>query len=66
MEVRKGDTCPFCGSTDIRKSTYNGVAFVVSFLILGAPIPFFPKKKHCFNCTRDFKSSNKMNDSIPK
>ena len=58
--------CPSCDSDDVSKPRLSGLAFVISVLLLGFPIPFYSKKSHCFNCGLDFKnnkSTGNLNDT---
>jgi hypothetical protein len=48
--------CPVCGSEEISlQRRPSGLAFVVSFLTLGFPLPIYGRKYHCYGCGRDFK-----------
>lgn len=47
--------CPNCGSEEVSKPRLSQVAFAISFLLLGFPLPFMSKKYHCFDCGHDFK-----------
>ncbi|MFZ6052037.1 hypothetical protein [Halocola ammonii] len=48
-------TCPNCGSDNVSKPSYSRKAFAISFLLLGFPLPFLSKERHCFECGLDFK-----------
>jgi hypothetical protein len=51
--------CPACGSDELSKPRLSGAAFAISILLLGFPLPFFSKTRHCFNCGLDFKNKGK-------
>jgi len=53
-------SCPKCGSTDVSKPEFSRRVFAISFLLLGFPIPFLRKTRHCFDCGNDF-STKKPN-----
>ncbi len=47
--------CPNCGSDDTRRENVSPVAFGLSLLLFGFPIPFIKRKYHCFNCQHEWK-----------
>ena len=49
--------CPYCGSAELSKPRLSKKAFVFSLILLGFPIPFMGRTRHCFNCSRDFKQN---------
>jgi len=51
--------CPFCGSEEVSKPQWSAKAFAISVLLIGIPLPFLSKTRHCFNCGKDFKSKGK-------
>lgn len=59
MSAKKEIKCPFCGSSEISKPRLSGLAFAISVLTLGFPIPIYSKVYHCFDCGLDFKLKQK-------
>jgi len=57
-------TCPICGSDEVGEPKRSRAAFAWSFLLLGFPLPFLTKRRHCFNCGEDFKSNKKSGDGV--
>lgn len=47
--------CPLCSSEEVIRHKHFGKTFVFSFLLLGFPIPYIPKRYYCFDCKKDFK-----------
>lgn len=47
--------CPYCNSKNVRKNRQPGYVVLLSFLLLHAPIPFFRKNYHCFDCGKEWK-----------
>ena len=58
MELKKVIKCPFCESDDVSKPQLSARAFAISILLLGFPLPFISKTRHCFDCGKDFKMKN--------
>lgn len=54
-EEIKAVKCPKCGSDNTRQEDVSPAAFVISFLVLGFPIPFLKRKHHCFSCQHEWK-----------
>jgi DNA-directed RNA polymerase subunit RPC12/RpoP len=52
---KKPIACPQCSSMDVRREKVSGLAFLISVLLLGFPLPFLKRKYHCFECGMDFK-----------
>jgi hypothetical protein len=47
--------CKFCGSDSVIKKKQAGYVVMLSFLLLGLPIPFFKKTFYCFDCEKEWK-----------
>ncbi len=62
-------SCPQCGSTEIFKQKLpNGKGIIISFFVLGFPLPFLKRTYHCFECNLDFrvKTEEQRQDDKPK
>lgn len=57
------ESCPVCGSTELSTPRYSGKAFAISILLLGFPLPFMSKERHCFDCGVDFKEERNKKTS---
>ena len=49
--------CPICGSTEVSKPRTSTRALAISCLLLGFPLLFIDKYRHCFDCGHDFKKT---------
>lgn len=47
--------CPYCQSDNVAAKRQAGYAVMLSFLLLGLPLPWFKKMYHCFDCDKDWK-----------
>lgn len=50
------EVCPFCGSRNTKRQTFDKKPTFVSYLFLGFPWFFKSDKTYCFNCRREFTS----------
>lgn len=48
--------CPNCKSDNVVHKKQAGYVVMLSYLLLGLPLPFFKKSYYCFNCNKDFKT----------
>lgn len=53
------DQCPYCKSTNTAKKKEPGYLFALSILLLSFPFPFLNKKYYCYDCSKEWKVSNK-------
>ena len=62
-QIKSGEPikCPSCHSENVSEVKQPGYTFLISFLLLGFPFPFFKKKYHCFDCGHEFKIKIKNN-----
>ena len=44
------ENCPNCDSDNCIYKKKSGYMVMLSFLLLGLPLPFFKKKKYCYDC----------------
>ncbi|MFC1489976.1 putative signal transducing protein [Candidatus Latescibacterota bacterium] len=47
--------CPTCGSEEINFETFNKIPALVSWIVLGFPLPFIKMKWKCHNCGYEWK-----------
>ncbi len=48
--------CPKCNSEEVSDPRLSVKAMVISLFLLGFPLPFMSKQRHCFDCGHDFKA----------
>lgn len=46
--------CPACGSRNVVYEAFSRKLFLLSFLLLGAPLPFLRRRWHCRGCGHEW------------
>lgn len=47
--------CPYCHSNEVSRKKTPGYLVILSFLLLGALLPFLKKSYHCFDCGKEWR-----------